>query len=365
MSEKCELAKSNSSEQRLSIAEKLDLLPALVSILWVGFISVFTGIKRGKNGTPSFHLHVAYSILRKATRRLSPLQFQWMSPPTDKMYEIYMKRRRLTPETIMLDHGAKGHWIGSQNAPYVLIWYHGGGFCLPANIGYFKFWADLCSSSRDSGKDVAIFAVTYTLAPHAQYPVQLIQAVEALRYVLTIPHYRPGNILLGGDSAGGNLALGVLSHLTHSHPAITNLNVSESLAGTVVIAPWTSLEETVAGKYDCTGDIITPDAAKPWASAYLGKTERDYYTDPVTAPSSWFSNFPVQEILVLGGQNEILLPFIKQFVVKVKTGFPSIEFFIGEGEGHVAPIYNLYVGDKKETKQGHKVKAWLKRFLTN
>lgn len=30
-----------------------------------------------------------------------------------------------TLQTVDLEHGAKGHWIGDKNALNVLIWYHG------------------------------------------------------------------------------------------------------------------------------------------------------------------------------------------------------------------------------------------------
>jgi hypothetical protein len=61
---------------RLSLAGKLDMLTALASILSAGFFALFTGIVRGQKGAPTFFLHVAYSILRKATARLSVLQLQ-------------------------------------------------------------------------------------------------------------------------------------------------------------------------------------------------------------------------------------------------------------------------------------------------
>jgi hypothetical protein len=64
------------TQRRLSITEKLDLVPAIFSILSSGFFSLFSGISRGEKGAPTFFLHVAYAILRKATRRLSVLQFQ-------------------------------------------------------------------------------------------------------------------------------------------------------------------------------------------------------------------------------------------------------------------------------------------------
>ncbi|RAQ66628.1 lipase/thioesterase family protein, partial [Aspergillus flavus] len=302
----------------LSMASKLDLLPAVASILIAGFVALFTGLKRDQSGTPTFYLHIAYAILRKASARLSPLQFQWISPSTDEAYKQYMQSRGGVPQTIELEYGAKGHWIGNKNARNVLIWYHGGGFCLPANVGYFKFWESLIQCSSAAGKDLAVFAVAYTLAPNAQYPTQLIQSVEGLRYILTETNRTPANILLGGDSAGGNLAVGVLSHLSSPHEAIAKLDVQEPLAGTVLIAPWTSLEVSTDTKMNCLGDVITPDVAKPWSQAYLGRAKHDYYTDASTAPSSWFKNLKNQQILVLAGQNEIMLPSIRHFVDKVK-----------------------------------------------
>ncbi|KAE8396189.1 Alpha/Beta hydrolase protein [Aspergillus alliaceus] len=347
----------------LSIAGKLDLLPAAASILIAGLAALFTGLRRDQTGTPTFHLHVAYAILRKASARLSPLQFQWISPSTDEAYKQYMQSRGAAPQTVTLDHGAKGHWIGDKNARNVLIWYHGGGFCLPANIGYFKFWERLIQSASAAGKDLAVFAVEYTLAPNAQYPTQVIQSVEALRYILTETNRPPADILLGGDSAGGNLAVAVLSHLTSPHQAVSKLDVREPLAGVALIAPWTSLDVDVDAEYNCLGDVITPDVAKPWSHAYLGSAKHDWYTDASTAPSSWFENLKTQQILVLAGQNEIMLPSIRQFVDKVKTGFSSVELFAGHRECHVAPVYNLYVGDHKETHQGKKLKDWLRELL--
>ncbi|RAQ45599.1 lipase/thioesterase family protein [Aspergillus flavus] len=355
----------------LSMASKLDLLPAVASILIAGFVALFTGLKRDQSGTPTFYLHIALSLPNVRTRvtncndHKDPklIRKRWISPSTDEAYKQYMQSRGAVPQTIELEYGAKGHWIGNKNARNVLIWYHGGGFCLPANVGYFKFWESLIQCSSAAGKDLAVFAVAYTLAPNAQYPTQLIQSVEGLRYILTETNRTPANILLGGDSAGGNLAVGVLSHLSSPHEAIAKLDVQEPLAGTVLIAPWTSLEVSTDTKMNCLGDVITPDVAKPWSQAYLGRAKHDYYTDASTAPSSWFKNLKNQQILVLAGQNEIMLPSIRHFVDKVKSGFPSIELFIGRQEGHVAPVYNLYMGDNKETQQGERLKVWLGELL--
>ncbi|OGM44054.1 hypothetical protein ABOM_007794 [Aspergillus bombycis] len=351
----------SATRPRLSIAEKFDIIPAIFSILSAGFFALLTGLNRGEIGAPTFFLHVAYAILRKATTRLSVLQFQSLSPPTDQLYEKYARSLGNTPQTVALECGGKGHWIGDRHATYVLVWYHGGGFCLPANMGYFKFCERLVASHHV--KDLTIFFLEYTLAPHAQYPTQIVQAVDALRYIVTQAHRRPGHVILGGDSAGGNLALGVLSHLAHQHPAVAKLDISEPLGGLALLSPWTSLDYQPPDNLDCRGDIITPLVAGPWSRAYLGHANRDHYTDPSTAPSTWFRDFPVRKALILAGQNEIMLRDIKVFVENFVAGFSRVDFFIGKRESHVAPIYNVYVGDNKETEQGRKLVEWLHETL--
>lgn len=184
-------------------------------------------------------------------------------------------------------------------------------------MGYYKYWADIVKSLTD--RDLAIFVLSYSLAPHAQYPVQLNQAVEALRFILDQTKCSASHILLGGDSAGGNLAVAVLLHIVHPHPQITKLDLYEPLAGVCVFAPWSMLNAGRGQKADCSGDVVTPDVAEPWSRAYLGTAPGDYYTDVATAPVEWFKTLPVRQILVLGGQNEIMLPLIEDFVEKVRV----------------------------------------------
>lgn len=191
---------------------------------------------------------------------------------------------------------------------------------MAANLAFFEFWENLIISSRTNNKDLAVFALTYTLTPHAVYPTQLTQAVQALRYINS-QKQRPKSILLGGDSAGASLAMGVLSHLAHPHPSIPEVKLRQPLAGTVLMAiPPSMNEELLEGReiYN-RGDIIVPDIAIQWGRLYLSNSKRDFYTDPFDAPESWFKVLPVKKILVLGGENEILRPIMEEFVDKVKV----------------------------------------------
>lgn len=84
-----------------------------------------------------------------------------------------------------------------------VLWIHGGGFC----------WA----SARDGtalrlaeGLARPVVSVEYPLAPEARFPVAIDVCVDA--YLAGVAERGP-RVLLGGVSAGGNLALGVLQRI--------------------------------------------------------------------------------------------------------------------------------------------------------
>ncbi|KAL4986278.1 Alpha/Beta hydrolase protein [Aspergillus falconensis] len=351
----------------LTITQKLDYIPALASVALTFVWALLTVAVRAPQYPSHWLLHIGYAVFRKLTARLSAAQMQYVLPASNLVYNRYIRSVRQKPLTVQLDHGAMGHWIGDPNAKSILVWYHGGGFALPANIGYFKFFASIVAECERNGQSLSVFALTYTLAPVATYPTQLRQAVEALRYILVEKRYSPSHVMLGGDSAGGNLVGGVLSHLAHTHPAIDPLKLDDgaALAGAVMIAPWTQLQPELGDRVvDSRGDLITPVVGPLWGGGYVGKAPKDFYTDLSDAPVEWFSKFPVRKILVCGGEREILLPVIEDFVEKLRKGLKGdVDFCVGKGEGHVAPVYNLYLGDKRETQQGARAKSFIRGLL--
>ena len=116
---------SKVSKVTLTLQEKLDIFPALASILLAGFYALLTGLWRTERQAKTLFLHLGYAVFRKATARLTPSQLQYVSPPSHKIYEIYTKKTGALPQSVELGNGALGHWIGDRNAENVLIWYHG------------------------------------------------------------------------------------------------------------------------------------------------------------------------------------------------------------------------------------------------
>ena len=230
-----------------------------------------------------------------------------------------------------------------------------------------------------------MFFLSYTLTPHGRYPTQMAQAVECLRYILGSRN--PRDIYLGGDSAGGNLVLAVMSHMAypHPHPKIEPLPATEPLAGAILISPWTWLQTQFLGRViDARGDIVGAPSASRWVPAYVDEADKDNYTDISPASHEWYreAGRKVNKVLVLAGEHEVLLPIIQDFVDKLKvkrrsevlgrlkktwltmlsslqTVHPSVEYFEGHQECHVSMIYNRLVLSKTATEKGKRVISWL------
>ena len=102
-----------------------------------------------------------------------------------------------------------GHWLGTDDtqAP-LLLWIHGGGFIIPAAPEtYLLVVSRLSRAIAGNG-----FLPDYRLAPFNRFPAALDDCERAYRALLDAGH-APARIVIAGDSAGGNLALGLLQRI--------------------------------------------------------------------------------------------------------------------------------------------------------
>lgn len=180
---------------------------------------------------------------------------------------------------------------------------------------HLKFWTDIQGELSNIGINTAWFHPTYTLTPHASYPTQLSQAVEALRYVLEDLGRQPQEVILAGDSAGGNLCVAILSHLMHPSDNVPKLEVQTSLRGMILMSPWISFKTTWPSMTrNLDKDIDSLDALHEWSSDYLSGRASDNYVEPILAPRDWWTTAPVNRTLVVAGENEVFLDPITVWV---------------------------------------------------
>jgi acetyl esterase/lipase len=134
--------------------------------------------------------------------------------------------------------------------------------------GSFLFWTHMEKELKAKKVDAAVAILNYGLVPEYPYPTQLRQAVLSLRFLLS-QGISPSNIILAGESAGGNLILGLLSHILHP---IANLpappKLSTPLCGAYLGSPWVSL----TGDTGSHEKFSSRDVCSRETLATLGKT---------------------------------------------------------------------------------------------
>ena len=184
-------------------------------------------------------------------------------------------------------------WMGLER-PHrhrrAVLYCHGGGYT-SGNLGYSKVLAS--KLTQVTGFDVLSFE--YRLAPEHPYPAALNDAVSAWDYLMHLG-YGARDIIVAGDSAGGNLAL-VLCHELKAERRM--------LPGALLLmSPWTDMTASGAS-YTERADIdpmLTMDYIRVVREAYaVGHDLRECFISPVFGD---FTDFP--PTLVQVGSNEIL-----------------------------------------------------------
>jgi acetyl esterase/lipase len=202
------------------------------------------------------------------------------------------------------------------------------------------------------------------LVPTARYPRQLQQAISLLDHVIYNLKKSPSNIILYGDAAGGNLATAVLSHLSHPHPStttpITPLTLPSKLRGVVLSSPWLSFSCTAPSfTHNANLDLRSPTTSLKWSAAFLGTSNTENYNQAATAPTEWWSDVQVEDVLIVAGGDEICVDDIRFFAGKLRSVKREVEFVVGEREAHGGPDLDLEMRFKDVGVQGVKVDSWL------
>ncbi|KIX10664.1 uncharacterized protein Z518_01748 [Rhinocladiella mackenziei CBS 650.93] len=331
-----------------TLSDKVLLAPALSLVLTKTVLSLLTSPLRGRDGAPTIQEHVMTSAYRSMFVHFTAGQLQLILAPFLDSYRKWCKQQKLQPEIVDIPNtNTKGFWIGSKDsAKYVMLYCHGGGFVMPGIPPHLDL---LFRCVQWSNGKLAIFCNAYTLAPEGVYPLQIGECVEALRYVLSLPGRTPATTLLGGDSAGGNLVLAILSHVSgHAHPSSTlvkPLQLSENLHGALAIAPWVSSDETKfkSMKEFSNRDIVNSKCSNYWIDVYKGRkkdVKDDYYIVPELAPASWWSESKVTSFLATAGEQEALRDAIISWADKFKEGRGDdvLKLVKGTREVHDAPL---------------------------
>jgi acetyl esterase/lipase len=198
----------------------------------------------------------------------------------------------------------------------VLLYLHGGAFVMGSPSSYRSRAVRL--SYRCNAE---VLVPDYRLAPEHPFPAALEDALAAWRAAGPIASGRP--LLVGGDSAGGGLALSLMVLLRELGEA--------SPRGAVLLSP--SANQTrgaVSGRHR---DLwLDADRLRQWRRHYLGTADpRDPRVSPALAD---LSGLP--PMLVLVGEDEALAEETYRWVARARGPGPMLVCWWGRDAARLA-----------------------------
>jgi epsilon-lactone hydrolase len=212
-------------------------------------------------------------------------------------------------------------WMQMPRVPgdRVFLLLHGGGYNAGSPRTHRRLAAHLSRAVH-----MRVLTPDYRLAPEHPFPAGVTDALEAYHWLLG-QGIAEGNIVVGGDSAGGGLTLSLLLALREAGAKMPR--------AAVLLAPWTDL--TVSGasyrsnrRFD---PIITQEGLREAGLWYAGGRDP---ADPMLSPMfADLSGLP--PMLIHVGGDEAMLDDSRLFAERARAHGIDVTLKIFEGLWHV------------------------------
>ena len=171
-----------------------------------------------------------------------------------------------------------------------LVFFHGGGWV----IGDLDSHDVVCRKLADAG-ELIVISVDYRLAPEHKFPAAVDDAIAATAWIATQAKQLgidAARLMVGGDSAGGNLAAVVTLSARHDN--------GPALAGQVLIYPATDFAMTHPSHHEPETSILLTHTVIRWfRDHYLGAADgSDWRASPARAQT--LAGLPPAYVLTAG-----------------------------------------------------------------
>jgi acetyl esterase/lipase len=230
--------------------------------------------------------------------------------------------REIEVKQLTID-GIKAEWLipNGASSEKVILYVHGGGYV-----------SGSCSDHRGIiskfalNTDVANLLYEYRLAPEHPFPAAIDDSVTVYQWLIQTG-YKPENIIIAGESAGGGLTLALLLALKEQQIQMPKAAVS--------ISPWTDL--TCSSESYKTKNRLSPAPHNSWyvfGSHYIGNNKAN---NPLISPL--FGDLKgLPSLLIVSGVDDELFEDGEKFSIKAKAAGVDVRFIAGEGMVHCYPL---------------------------
>lgn len=150
----------------------------------------------------------------------------------------------------------------------VVFWIHGGGFCVGSCFSMAPAHVKIIQKFNDKSDKLKLiyFAVEYPLAPEVGLFEIKKKCLKEYNWLLDTVGV--SKIVIGGDSAGGNLALGLIRDLTLSNQKTPQLIASLLISPLVDLSLSTPTEKQLV-RLSKTTDFLDVEMLKVWINCAL------------------------------------------------------------------------------------------------
>ncbi len=233
-------------------------------------------------------------LIRALLRRFLKPMLRRTPGPAEAERDFARFARRLFREPPLLRHYRRPDgldWIsaGPCTDGKAILYLHGGAYLSGSPTTHRAMLARLSSLSG-----IEVCAPRYRLAQEARFPAAFDDAVAAFRRLEALG-YAPGDIVLGGDSAGGGLAFALLSWCCVQ---------GRTPCAVFAFSPWTDLAGTGESlETNRAADLFLPvERLGEVVEIYLGEGDPN---DPRASPL--YADFPgAPPVLIQLSDTEIL-----------------------------------------------------------
>jgi len=227
----------------------------------------------------------------------------------------------------------------------MILYVHGGGYVSGSCNDHRGFVSKFAKNTS-----VTNLLYEYRLAPEHPYPAALEDSVKVYQWVLS-SGYKPGNIIIAGESAGGGLCLAILLALKDRAIPLP--------AAAVAISPWTDL--TCSSDSYKTKNRVSVAPLNSWtvfSKHYTGDNRADL---PFVSPL--FGDLKgLPPVFINSAVDDELYEDGEKFYLKAKEAGVDITFRPGKGMVHCYPLFAPMF--REATEAMDEIVGFIKRHLS-
>ncbi|MFA5436141.1 MAG: alpha/beta hydrolase [Candidatus Neomarinimicrobiota bacterium] len=262
-------------------------------------------------------------------RAILPLiRLMQLRPPLRLANRHLQKRvRKLRPHNNVINmtdliNGVRCQWLIPPDGPEdrVLLYLHGGGFVFGLTPMHLKMAAALALLLN-----TRILMPDYRLAPEHPFPAAPDDCEKVYLWLLKqgIP---AGNIVLAGDSAGGNLVLSLMMKVRDNGAALP--------AAAALLSPAVKLGGGTS-RPEFRDPLLPPKAMQFYTRSYVGKHDP---RDPLISPL-YGDLRALPPLLIHAGEDEILCDDARQLAEKARAAGAEAKLEIFPRMWHVWQLF--------------------------